>query len=464
MLNEKMSFLIKFLGTSNKEIASYANCSPSNFSRLKSGKRAIQNDSVTVYRFSRGIYLYSAHNSKLDHLCDVIHCKNSGEEEVISKLSEWLFQEKSLSEGELSKDVSPMVFGQRVRQLMSLVNISSSKLSKKLNVDPSYISRMRNGERIPKYNSKIMSKFCKYAVSMICEQGKLEELNKITEMELTSYSESEVTEVVKNYLYSVKFPGIVLPVKELIENINGLTVRYPDNMPAPDPEQYNGLLSETEEKYSGQEGLQRAVLRLLANAVDSGKEMLLYSDQNMDWLYGEYKEQWLCFMWECVKKGIKFKIIHNLDRSAEELIYAMKIWFPLYLTGMISSYCCVSPAGLRFVNTVFINSGNSCIEGHCVKGTENDAEYFYITDKEHLKHIEKEFDVLMQNCKPLVLISSDQRETEQPELYQYGDLHIAVNERTVKIERTENPILSFSFDHPVICKAFAEFIKTVNKK
>ncbi|MBQ5440273.1 MAG: hypothetical protein IIT49_05765, partial [Clostridia bacterium] len=71
MLNEKMSFLIKFLGTSNKEIASYANCSPSNFSRLKSGKRAIQNDSVTVYRFSRGIYLYSAHNSKLDHLCDV---------------------------------------------------------------------------------------------------------------------------------------------------------------------------------------------------------------------------------------------------------------------------------------------------------------------------------------------------------------------------------------------------------
>ena len=465
MLSEKMSFLIKFLGTSNKEIASYANCSPSNFSRLKSGKRDIKNDSVTVYRFSRGVYLYSAHNSKLEHLCDVIHCTNTTEKEVVPKICEWLFQETTFTEGELSKDVSPIIFGQRVKQLMFLVKISSSKLSKKLNVDPSYISRMRNGDRIPKYNSKIISKFCKYIVSMVCEQGKLQELNKITEMELDAYSECEVTEVVKNYLYSVRFPDVMFPVKEYLDGINGQIFKYTDKMPQKDLYMYNELLNDTAIKYTGKEGLQRATLRLLANAAEEGeKELLLYSDQNMNWLCGDYKDRWLCFMWECIKKGVKITIIHNLARSANELSYALRLWFPVYLTGMVRSYYFEASHRSHFSNTMFINSGSSCVEGRCVRGMEENADYFYNTDIDRVSKIRDEFLVLLKECKPLVITDADKLEKENLERCIYGDLNIMVTDKSVKIESVENPKVKFAFDHPIICKAFTEFVKNMNKK
>ncbi len=462
MLSEKIGFLLKFLGTSNKEIASYAECSPSNFSRLKSGKRTLMNDSVTVHRFAKGVYLYSAHNLKLEHLCAIIHCANTDEKEVISSICEWLFQENDLIDGENTRDVSPIMFGQRIKQLMSLVGISSSKFSKKLNVDASYISRMRSGERIPRYNSKLISKFCKYAVISICEQDKLEELGKIVGMPLETYNESEVTEIVKNYLYSSNSNGILMPVRNFIEDINGLTINYPDIIQQTKIGDYYELLKDTETKYIGLKGLQRAVLRLLANASAQGHtQLLLYSDQNMDWLYGDFKDQWFYFMHECAKNGVTTTIIHNLDRSEEELFYAMHAWFPLYLTGMIRSYYCEASPGVRFANTMFINCGNSCIEGHCVRGTEDTAEYHYITDEGSLKNVQAEFEVLLQNSKPLVIISPDQAERESGELCLFGDLKIDVSKKRVTIERTEAPAAKLSFDHPVICRAFAEFVKSV---
>ena len=45
------------------------------------------------------------------------------------------------------------------------------------------------------------------------------------------------------------------------------------------------ILNDVREIYEGYEGLRAAVLRFLGNAVKSNaKELLLYSDQNMEWM------------------------------------------------------------------------------------------------------------------------------------------------------------------------------------
>ena len=80
--------------------------------------------------------------------------------------------------------------------------------------------------------------------------------------------------------------------------------------------------------YYGIEGLRNAVLRFLSTAVKERSEnMYLYSDMDQSWMTQDrtFLLKWAALMLACVKNETHINIIHNLDRSLEEMSDAIRI-------------------------------------------------------------------------------------------------------------------------------------------
>ena len=159
------------------------------------------------------------------------------------------------------------------------------------------------------------------------------------------------------------------------------------------------ILAEDAQTYYGKSGLQKAVIRFLGNVIlRKEKELLLYSDQNMDWMVSDavFRAKWAALMVLCVKLGVKISIIHNVNRDLSEMADAIKSWLPLYPSGMIKSYYCKNRGGERFSTTLFICPGYACISGCNVIGTESEnGMYRFDSDPMQLTAHETAFQELL---------------------------------------------------------------------
>lgn len=93
------------------------------------------------------------------------------------------------------------------------------------------------------------------------------------------------------------------------------------------------------------------MVRFLTEAAAKGGELLLYSDEPMDWMTADrtYFALWASLMARCVNSDVHIRIIHNVDRIDTEMIDAIKGWLPLsFLTKSVSD---------RNLNLRFIYSG-----------------------------------------------------------------------------------------------------------
>lgn len=126
------------------------------------------------------------------------------------------------------------------------------------------------------------------------------------------------------------------------------------------------------ERYWGTDGLRNAVVRFLTEAAENGGELLLYSDEPMDWMAGdrEFFALWASLMVRCVKNGVRIKIIHNLDRNIKEMVAAISGWFPLYRTFP--------------------------------SGTGERRWYDYITDNERLNAMETAYHTMLSSASPFL--------------------------------------------------------------
>jgi hypothetical protein len=197
----------------------------------------------------------------------------------------------------------------------------------------------------------------------------------------------------------------------------------------------------------------------LAEALSNDeREILLYSDQPMDWMSGNYSLVLTMLMTECINKNIHIKIIHTVNRSITELTAAITWWMPLYLSGNIESYYCRKSAGTRFSHSLFIRPDTACIAGTSVRGMEHKTVYTYSKTPEIVALAQDSFLSLLSESEPLVTISPAQ--PEAPEDITMDEVIIKASLSQVVITRTDEPRLSFTFTHPMICRAFDVYIKS----
>ncbi|MBR4555249.1 MAG: helix-turn-helix transcriptional regulator [Ruminococcus sp.] len=457
MISKNIEYLLHLLGTDNTRIAAYAGCSESNFSRLRSGSRVPSPDSQTVKRYANAVYLCAADRDRLDVLCDLIDCQSREKFDIIRALINWMFNSSETMPPHIFGS-DPNSFGSKLDSAMKIADLSNSRLSRLANIDPSYISRMRSGERMPRNNPELIETICEMIVQRAEEISSSGELMRLMGLPEGIDPEAKLSQMLAGWLYEQGSSADMIAVKKLISSIRASDTVQELNIPEFSSIATDLILNDTSSLYYGVEGLRRAVTRFLANAaLNQSRGLILYSDQNMEWMSGVYTPVWATLMRECMLRKVPIKIIHNLDRSPSEMLTAISNWLPLYMSGMITPYYSTKAVGERFSFSVFYDIGKACIEGLCVKGAERDSEYRYITDISQLIYRGKQLDLFMESSRPLLLLSSEDTAPGDCAVYEFDDIRLCIGGNKVIIGKLGSQQINFTFDHPLLVRAFKSF-------
>ncbi|WP_028510723.1 helix-turn-helix transcriptional regulator [Ruminococcus sp. NK3A76] len=462
MVSDRIGYLLWVLATDNTQLAAYAGCSESNFSRLKSGSREPSKDSLTIRKFAEAICMAASDGKMTDTLRTIINANETPNEQLSDAVIEWLFDTQDSTMPAAPSGITAAQFGEKLSAAMSVAGLSNSKLSRLANIDPSYISRMRSGSRMPKNSPSLVHRLCGIIAEKAKEKGSSETL-----FELTGHKPgegSELTGVLFAWLYDHSRTEGSLAVEKLIDTISAI----PGTGSAGTEKARIPIQAQTDkvETYIGIEGLQSAVTRLLSSAAnEGGRQLMLYSDQPILWKSGSFQSTWERLIETCIENKVRMKIIYSLDRIPFTNIFeAISKSLPVYMTGLVDSYYCTLSASMRSYRTVFLDVGHACIEGNFIRGMEREARYRYITSQDELEYIKKNYDMIMLDCKPLITV----KPTDSPPVsgkygvFTSGGIQICINEDEVIVHKLSSPHMSFCFEHPNLIKAFRRYIEEKN--
>ncbi|MBO5550838.1 MAG: hypothetical protein J5966_02670, partial [Lachnospiraceae bacterium] len=337
---------------------------------------------------------------------------------------------------------------EKLNRVMALCDLSNIRLSQLLNVDASLISRFRSGLRTPKSNPGMALRLTEILWQRIRSIGREAELSEIISPEHGEIDEKAF------YTWLCNFDTISdnasLSVEKLISTFDMLSSNPSEIADISEPDNtYAAAIPEDVGRsiYRGIEGFRDSVIRLLKSAASSdAKELLLYSDENMDWMVADlsFRSMWASLMVKCIKKKIRIRIIHNVDRDFSEMCEAIISWLPLYMSGMIESYFCKKPNGKRFSHTIFLCPSIACIEAFHVIGSENEGIYHYYTDESLLRACGNAYEMLLNASLPLVRVAEPAFRVSPK-----GDITVIQNSLSVATMPRE---VAESFDSPSLMK------------
>lgn len=422
MFSAKLNDLLHLLEVRSADLARQARCDPSHISRMVTGKRIPEYGRTGAWRVVNALYLAADERGKVPELVALIHCPDGeNPESVKQSLMNWLYEGErpQVQKKERSREKIPFrVFGEKLNAVMELTNITNIRLGRSLNLDPSYISRFRNGLRSPRGNPALQTALCTVLLERIYTQDKLAALAQLTALPSERFTNREKTyETLFEWLYTADGVDGTPLVENLIDQIGSFHAE--DRAPACSPQEVAGeeALNDTAETYFGIAGLRRAVLRFLGQVVlRREEELLLYSDQSLDWMVSDsdFGRRWGILMLLCMAGGTRVSIIHHVNRDIGEMTNAVRSWLPLYSSGMIRSYYCRPPLRPRFSTTLFLCPGFACIAGSNVVGTEAETGlYRYDTAPALLAAHEAAYRGLLNQSDKLIHVSRDS-DSEEP--------------------------------------------------
>ena len=486
MLSDRINTILEAMDITISDVAKAGGCTPSNLNRVKNGVRTPPPSSPTIKALTDGLIV----TAEQRHLTGELAAQCGAElrdrkEGLRSKLIRWLYEDeppyvrsyqksKTKESGKEQKTQSGLGFSKRLDSLMDLAGFSNRRLGKEAGLDPSYISRLRRGERMPRYQSPYLMTICNRILASMTSEGKLSELSELTSLTLAELDEKDGADSLRRWLFGYGAVTGYMAVDELMDTISSIDatieksrtqaaeLRGIDEILDKAEASCGGTECTGDQRYIGTDGLRAAVTRLLAEMIKSGgKELFLYSDQPMDWMGGEYRKVLTVLMAELIRRDARITIIHTVNRSLEELVSAVEWWMPLYLSGKITSYYSMLSVGRRFSHTMFIRPGEACITGTSVAGLEKTALYTYSQESDVIAHAEEGFSCLLQDSSPLVEISQCGADCPDDGYIQTGKVLVKTDTEKVSIRRSEPPYLMFTFTHPMIVRAFRSYMEVL---
>ena len=483
---EHLNEIMTTVGVRNVQLSNIAGFDAANISRLRSGARNVSRDSSTAHKISESIYKYCVSTHTTDALFKILNIsEDSPSQSVTEAILDYVFDDedissiKKASDNEKTGKRNNEVFGAKLDRIMNLTDMQNIRLSQLIHVDASLISRYRTGMRSPLSNTELTDKLVYALWQRIEKLGLSSELAEIIDIPNSEPDES----MFREWLISPDFMPSedISSTEKLLHAFNIYSSRKMSVPPSFEEIVGREILDQDVHPYTGRAGLQEAVIRFLGSVFyENKKELLLYSDQSMEWMVEDpaFRMKWAALMGSCVKNGTRIKIIHNIDRDLEEMNNAIMSWIPLYMSGMIESYYCNSTVGNRFSHTIFCCPDSYCISGCHVVGTEDTGRYYYHTSRESLSFYKEEFDALMRSARPLVKILPI-RKDEIPEFgitltkkgmprmtvqgIPFENIKIDIDLNTVNVYHITEPYVSIQFTHPLMHRAFTSYAEHMMK-
>lgn len=302
-----------------------------------------------------------------------------------------------------------MTFAEKLDFLMTLTKTSNSALAQWSNIDPSYISRLRRGDRNPASNQSYTMAMAVY-FSKNCSQdfqwNAIVEIMGVTDASKSIADKESRKDLIYSWLNEEK------PEK-------GSMVRgFLDNMAISQPLKVSSVILSGEEAFSpvlenasitfGNQGMREAARIFLEKVVQSGKKhtLLLFSDQDTSWITEEpgFMKEWARLITKAIMTGNRIRIIHTVSRNIDEMMTAIRAWVPLYMTGAIEPFYYPKIRDGLFKRTLYVAPGTAAVSSAAMGSELSDTTLFIVTDPVSVAGFEREFTRYLSMCKPLMKI------------------------------------------------------------
>lgn len=299
-----------------------------------------------------------------------------------------------------------MRFHEKLDFLMSITATTNVQLSRKTNLDPSYISRLRRGERKPVKDRFVIETMASHFARNATLDYQLDLLSDMIFPDYRSAAEKERMIFLADWLCD---QGVVISNQPFFTSKNEKSAKA-DRM---------AVMQSSSGIYYGFEGKRQATLRFLATIMKSrGTEpIMFFDDGNSAWLTddGDFKLKVRRGLKAAVEKGHRIIIIHNINRPLNDMIKAIELWMPLHFSGMTEAYYYPKVRDDLFKRTICVVPDTVAVVSSSVGEESDNTANFFVLDPLSIKSFEEEFSQLLKRCVPLL------------EVYKAGDRRLFFN-------------------------------------
>lgn len=363
---EKLNEYIEQLGCTSKELAQASGLSAATISRYRSGDRLPQWDSENYNKLIAGL-------------------SGLAQEKCISSLTESAISE-TLSIFSENTFVDIHRLQTNFNYLLNTLSLNVSELSRALNYDASYISRIRNGQRKPADPQEFATKITDFVTHKYQDVSQKSQIAALIGCDADAFKDPDIyrtslfhwltdqTQPSKNYMADFLKKLEQFDLNEYIRAIHFDEMKVPTA-----PFQFP-----TSRSYYGLKEMMDSELAFLKATVlsKSVEPVAMYSDMPMGEMAKdpEFPKKWMFGMAMMLKKGLHLNQIHNLDRSFEDMMLGLESWIPMYMTGQISPYYLKGSPGNIFSHFLKV-SGTAALSGEAICGYHSEGRY-YLTKKQ----------------------------------------------------------------------------------
>lgn len=301
-----------------------------------------------------------------------------------------------------------MDFSTTLDFIMNITNTTNSMLAKDVSLDPSFISRLRNGSRTPSKNENYLDSISLYLSKRFQQDYQKECLKNKFSLSIDNLDMTEnILQMLILNLLSQNSANKVHHVSSFIKDLDQFRFKEKEYGHKKDYVSHKNL---EENVFYGVSGKRDAVLSFLLNVIENPtpQTLLLYSDEDMDWLLGDlnYAKKWTELFSKVIALGNKVKIVHTINRSIDDIFNAIRLWMPFYMTGSIQPYYYPRNRDGIFRRTLFIAPQTCALTSNSVGTNISNSSNFILFDKNTIDSLVGEYNDYLNLCKPLMKIYS----------------------------------------------------------
>lgn len=297
-----------------------------------------------------------------------------------------------------------MIFSDKLNFLIDITHTRNNALAAAVNIDASHVSRLRRGNRTPPENQNYVLLMSRYFVrNLKSPLQKKAVFEALRVKEGFPLDEENAVNTIYKWLIAEEEPQNARADSFISAFTNRKTVEKDVVKP-----EVSENKDEKKAFYYGNSGKRAAVIRLLTAVcnLETPKTLLLFSDEDMTWMTEDpvFVKNWTILLQTLLSKGNRIKIIHTINRDADEMMEAVTKWVPIYSTGLIEPYYYPKLRDGVFQRTLFIVPEVAAIVSSSVGKDSSEMLNIYIDSKEAVSAVQQEYQRLFALCKPLMNI------------------------------------------------------------
>ncbi len=321
------------------------------------------------------------------------------------------------------------MFAEKFNSLMNIAEVSNSSLSRIIHINSSHIGRLRSGARPLPKKHEYLSSICLYLAEHLKKDYQITALQKLTGIGNAALDTKEKTALYLEHWLLNQDHDTSPATGRLISGFSHFSPKTSNSM-FTNGETEDNLASYAKHLY-GNAGKRQAVEQFFLLILQEKKPqtILLFSDENMSWLYEDinFSIRWKELFTKVILKGNRIKIIHSISRDLNEIIEAVQKWIPIYMTGMIEPYYYPRIRDGVFQHTMFIAPNTAAVISSSIKQETEGMLNIFLTDKSALHALTKKYEQYLSLCRPLMNIfternKDDFRKAIEGFLYADGDI------------------------------------------